>query len=87
MANETPRNGYLTRPNLLMYALIALVGGGGAVGVNQASTDKVDKVERRVDNLETDTAVIKEKVSNIEEDLEKVDDKVDDILEILREGR
>ena len=82
--NSKPGNGYLSRPNILMYALIALVGGGGAVGVNQASSEKVDKVERRVDQLETDTAVIKEKVGNIDKRLENVDEDVNEILKILR---
>lgn len=88
MANGKPNgNGYLSRPNILMYGLIALVGGGGAVGVNQASSEKVDGVERRVDSLETTQAVILEKVENIEEKIDDAKDNQEEILEILREQR
>ena len=77
-------NGYLNKPNVLIYALIALVGGGGAIGVNQKSSNKVDKVERRVDNLETNQAVILEKVTNIEEDLDEARDVQEEMLDLLR---
>ena len=78
-------NGYLNKPNMLIYALIALVGGGGAIGVNQASSTKVDSVERRVDSLETTQAVILEKVTNIEDDLDEARDDQKEMLKILRE--
>ena len=78
-------NGYLNKPNVLIYALIAIVGGGGAIGVNQSSSAKVDGVERRVDSLETQQAVILEKVTNIEEDIDEARDDQKEMLRILRE--
>jgi hypothetical protein len=84
-------NGYLKGPNVLMYALIALIGGGGGVVSNQtsnAAAEKASKVERRVDSLETDTAVIKEKLENIEDNQARIEgdnkDRHEDLIEAIQ---
>jgi hypothetical protein len=89
MANT---DGFLTKPNVLMYALIALVGGGSSIASNQtsdAAKEKAEAVERRVDQLEVDTAVIREKVGNIEEGQKRIEednkDRHGDLLEAIRE--
>jgi hypothetical protein len=76
-------NGF-NRQNAIIGAAIILAGGGGGIGGAMAGAEKAEKVERRVDQLETTQAVIKEKVTNIEENQTRIEgDNKDRHKEVL----
>jgi hypothetical protein len=79
-------NGYLSRQNLPVYMLAALIGGGGAVG---GTTVAGGKLERRVDEVEATQREISVKLENIEKNQERIEKgvnkKLDDVLEAIEE--
>ena len=76
MVKLMPTNGWKRELAVVVAALGVGTGGGGLI-----SSAEVGQIENRVDGLETDVAVTREKVESIEVDVEEIKKDIDDASE------